>query len=66
MPKILINEIDQTTPGIPSGYANYSVLIPGFQEEFTETELTAAKKELTAYKEAVQKIENGEKVTLPE
>ena len=30
MPKILINEIDKTLPGTPSGYANYSVLIPGF------------------------------------
>ena len=30
MPKILINERDNTTPGTPSGYANYSVLIPGF------------------------------------
>ena len=31
MPKILINEIDQTTPGTPSGYSNYSVLITGFR-----------------------------------
>lgn len=30
MPKILINEIDQTSPGSPAGYANYAVLIPGF------------------------------------
>jgi hypothetical protein len=30
MPKILINEIDKTTPGTPDGYSNYSVLIPGF------------------------------------
>ena len=33
MPKILINEIDQTTPGTPAGYANYSVLIAGFDGE---------------------------------
>ncbi len=31
MPKILINEIDKTTPGAPSGYSNYSVLIAGFR-----------------------------------
>lgn len=30
MPKILINEEDFTTPGTPDGYANYTVLIPGF------------------------------------
>lgn len=30
MPKILINEIDKTTPGAPDGYSNYSVLLPGF------------------------------------
>ena len=30
MPKILINEKDKTSPGTPSNYANYSVLITGF------------------------------------
>ena len=30
MPKILINEIDQTTPGTSGSYSNYSVLIAGF------------------------------------
>jgi hypothetical protein len=30
MPKILINELDKTTPGTPAGYSNYSVLIAGF------------------------------------
>lgn len=30
MPKILINEKDKTSPGTPSSYANYSVLITGF------------------------------------
>ena len=30
MPKILINEKDQTSPGTPGSYANYSVLVPGF------------------------------------
>lgn len=35
MPRILINEEDRTSPGTPSDYANYSVLIAGFSE-FTE------------------------------
>ena len=30
MPKILINEIDKTSPGAPGDYANFSVLIAGF------------------------------------
>ena len=30
MPKILINEIDETLPGLPGRYSNYSVLIPGW------------------------------------
>jgi hypothetical protein len=30
MPKILINEKDNTSPGTPGSYANYSVLIAGF------------------------------------
>lgn len=30
MPKILINEVDRTSPGEPSRYENYSVLIAGF------------------------------------
>ena len=33
MPKILINEIDKTTPGTNGGYSNYSVLIAGFRGE---------------------------------
>lgn len=33
MPKILINEIDLTTPGAPGSYANYSVLIAGFEAD---------------------------------
>lgn len=31
MPKILINEKDRTSPGTPSSYSNYAVLIPGFR-----------------------------------
>ena len=43
MPKILINEIDLTTPGTPGRYDNYAVLIPGFAakaavEEATQTQ----------------------------
>jgi hypothetical protein len=53
MPKILINEIDKTTPGIPGNYSNYSVLIAGFQEEFSEEELNSAAGEIERYKEAV-------------
>lgn len=30
MPKILINELDKTSPGTPDDYSNYSVLITGF------------------------------------
>lgn len=30
MPKILINEIDNTKPGAPDSYSNYSVLVAGF------------------------------------
>lgn len=37
MPKILINEKDNTSPGTPSSYANYSVLLVGFSK-YTETE----------------------------
>lgn len=33
MPKILINELDRTSPGSPASYANYAVLIPGFVGE---------------------------------
>lgn len=32
MPKILINEKDNTSPGAPGSYANYSVLITGFAD----------------------------------
>lgn len=35
MPKILINELDRTSPGSPASYANYAVLIPGFVGEAT-------------------------------
>ena len=31
MPKILINEKDNTSPGTPGNYANYSVLIAGYK-----------------------------------
>ena len=31
MPKILIKEIDNTSPGTPGSYANYSVLIAGYK-----------------------------------
>lgn len=30
MPRIFINEIDNTSPGVPPSYSNYSVLITGF------------------------------------
>lgn len=43
MPRILIKEVDKTSPGTPSSYANFSVLIPGFQKEFSEAEELAAK-----------------------
>ena len=32
MPKILINEIDQTFPGTPGAYSNFAVLITGFEK----------------------------------
>lgn len=32
MPKILINEKDNTSPGTPGSYANYSVLIAGYKD----------------------------------
>ena len=31
MPKILINEIDNTKPGNAGKYSNYSVLLTGFE-----------------------------------
>jgi hypothetical protein len=44
MPKILINEKDNTSPGTPGSYANYSVLIPGYQIELPEIELAEGQK----------------------
>jgi hypothetical protein len=35
MPKILINEKDRTSPGAPGGYANFSVLLAGFEAPAT-------------------------------
>ena len=60
MPKILIKEFDKTSAGTPGRYGNYSVLITGYQKEFSETEVEAAKEEIEAYVEAVEK---GQKPT---
>lgn len=40
MPRININEKDNTSPGTPGSYANYSVLIAGFTK-YSATELAA-------------------------
>lgn len=60
MPKILINEIDNTTPGTPDGYSNYSVLIAGFQKEFSEAELLKAKQDLENYDKILEEIAAGD------
>ena len=39
MPKILINEKDKTSPGTPTNYANYSVLIAGFSGKTPDVNL---------------------------
>jgi hypothetical protein len=40
MPKILINEIDNTSAGTPGSYGNYAVLLTGYQQtSYTEKEL---------------------------
>lgn len=77
MPKILINEIDQTTPGTPSGYSNYSVLLTGFYGEIDATKgeaITADTNGVYEFSSAgdfeatiglvneAEKIENGIKV----
>lgn len=36
MPKILINEIDNTLPGTPDSYSNYAVLLAGFSDTTKE------------------------------
>lgn len=42
MPKILINEKDRTSPGTPSGYANFTVLVAGLAKTtLTEAETKA-------------------------
>lgn len=42
MPKILINEKDRTSPGTPSGYANFTVLVAGLAKtDFTAAEAKA-------------------------
>lgn len=66
MPKILINEKDYTNPGTPNGYSNYSVLLAGFQEEFTTEELAKAREEIAKYDEAVELKSSGEDVSIPE
>jgi hypothetical protein len=48
MPRILINEIDKTTPGTPSSYENFSVLITGYEKTIEGEELTKAEEELRA------------------
>ena len=40
MPKILIKEFDKTSSGTPGNYANYAVLIAGYQQtSYSDTEL---------------------------
>ncbi len=53
MPKILINERDNTTAGTSGSYANYDVLIVGYQTEFTGAQKTSINTELTNYDLAV-------------
>ena len=66
MPKILINEVDNTSAGTPGRYGNYAVLVTGYQKQFAADAVTAAESELTAYNEAANRIANGDKtVELP-
>jgi len=53
MPKILINEKDYTSPGTPGSYGNYTVLITGYQKEFTSAQITAANTAISDYKTAI-------------
>lgn len=63
MPRILINEKDNTSSGASGSYENYSVLIVGYDKAITKevteegrvTELTAMRKNINEYKEAVAK-----------
>lgn len=66
MPKILINELDNTTPGTPGSYANYAVLIAGYQKEFSAAEITTADTKITAYNQAVAAAKTDSTVTIPE
>lgn len=66
MPKILINEKDRTSPGTPSGYANFSVLITGYIGDnhtiITDADVEAAKlenPESTLKADAIQPDSNG-------
>ena len=67
MPKILINEVDLTSPGTPGRYNNYSVLITGYQTNFSAEDTASAKAEIQAYDEAMAKAkeahENGKVYT---
>ena len=58
MPKILINEIDKTTPGTPNGYSNYAVLLPGFRGR-TPVLLADAKPGSDIVADKVQPDSNG-------
>jgi hypothetical protein len=64
MPKILINEKDKTSPGNPNSYSNFSVLLLGFQKEFTDTEMSKIIAELQAYDAAVAAIARGDKTAV--
>ena len=65
MPKILIKEIDKTSSGTPGSYANYSVLITGYQKEFTAAEVTQAKLDIAAYEAAVANRKTNDTVVIP-
>ena len=68
MPKILINEVDNTSAGTPSRYGNYSVLITGYQKEYSVDEVKTATIELNEYKRINEQLANAttepEKATL--
>ena len=63
MPRILINEKDNTTAGTSGSYANYDVLIVGYQTEFDADQKTNIDAELTKYNQAVSKNEKPDQLS---
>lgn len=64
MPKILINEVDRTSPGTPGSYSNYTVLITGFmgREAITPqkaAEILSGDAKSTIKADAIQPDTNG-------